>query len=197
MKLLSRQLGLNYKWQHLFMSFVKIPNVEYEVQTTPVTQYQWQTIMGNNPSRFKNIEDAQLCPVEMVRYNDCLEFISKLNKQDKSYTYRFPTEEEWEFTCTNEMDNNINVFAICETNSTKPVGSKLPNIYGLYDILGNVWEWTSTLENGSYRVFRGGSWNSDAQYLRSASRYYASPEDRLDNVGFRPVRTLKSEHYKD
>ena len=188
---LTKQLGLTYKWAHLFMSFVNIKDLNIEIQTTPVTQYQWQSIMGNNPSKFKNLIDNELHPVEMVSYDDCLQFIDKLNQQDKSYNYRLPTSKEWQITCPTEMYNEVKQFAICESNSTEPVGSKLPNKYGLYDILGNVWEWTSTSLEGSSRVVRGGSWGSGARNLRSADRNYGGPGARGGDLGFRLVRTLK------
>jgi formylglycine-generating enzyme required for sulfatase activity len=88
------------------------------------------------------------------------------------------------------MDNKIEQYAIYGSTSTKPVGSKLPNEYGLYDMLGNIWEWTNSLE-GSFRVVRGGSWRDDAQYLRSARRYYNHPGNRHAGLGLRLVRTLK------
>ena len=187
---LAKQLGVIYKWQHLFISFVEIPGKDFEMQITPVTQFQWQSVMGNNPSRFKSNIDNEIHPVEMVSYNDCLEFIDKLNKQDKLYDYRLPTEEEWQIACTTGMDNGINQYAVYESNSTKSVGSKLPNKYGLYDMLGNVWEWTSNLKDSS-RVIRGGSCYNDARFLRSAYRYYAEPGVRYDALGLRVVRTLK------
>jgi len=190
---LAKQLGLTYKWTHLFMSFVKIPDLDIEFQVTPVTQFQWQSIMGNNPSKFKNNIDNEIHSVEMVSYDDSLEFIVKLNKQDKSYIYRLPTEEEWQIACTTEMDNEVKQFAVYESDSTKSVASKLSNKYGLYDMLGNVWEWTSSLydTDGSFRVIRGGSWYDGARGLRSAYRCGVSPGGRSGDLGFRLVRTIK------
>lgn len=192
MKTLAKQLGLTYKWTHLFMSFVKIPGMKFEMQITPVTQGQWSSIMGSNPSYFKNIVDAEVCPVERVSFDDCLEFINKLNKQDNLYTYRLPNKQEWEYCCTKEMDAKLDQYAICDTTSTKPVGTKLSNKYGLYDMLGNVWEWTDSLYDGSKnRLVCGGSWDFDAQLLRSARRFNVPPGNADADVGFRLVRTLK------
>ena len=96
-----------------------------------------------------------------------------------------------------------------EGKETTPVGSFVPNGFGLYDMLGNVWQWVedcwqdnyknvpadgtaNTFEKCEYRVIRGGSWNSDPKYLRAAGRYNDSPDDRTRILGFRVARTLSN-----
>lgn len=172
------------------MKFVKIPGQQYEMQVTLVAQHEWEKVMGNNPSYFKGKNN----PVEQVSWNDVQDFIIKLNKKDKKYIYRLPTEQEWEFCAKSCDDQNVNKISWNWGNSDKktyPVAKKLPNKLGLYDMLGNVWEWTDSLE-GSYRVIRGGSWFNDASVLRSAFRSYYSPGIRDYYLGFRLVRTCNS-----
>ena len=183
----------------------------FEICATQVTQKQWAAVMGSNPSPFKG--DNR--PVETVSWFDCQEFISKLNRSQKTYVYRLPTEAEWEFACRGGtqtaysfMDpSSLHEYSWSYSNSdgkTSDVGMLKPNPIGLYDMHGNVWEWcqdwygpynTSNDHNptgpssGSFRVFRGGSWGNDAQYLRSAYRGYNVPSARYYSLGFRLVRT--------
>lgn len=121
----------------------------FEMGQFPVTQSQWEAVMGNNPSYFKGENN----PVECVSWNDAQEFIKKLNDEDTEYTYRLPTEAEWEYcarggTTTayhfSDSPKDLGDYAWFYDNSggtTHPVGEKKPNQYGLYDMLGNVWEW--------------------------------------------------------
>ena len=134
----------------------------FYLQTTEVTQGQWQAVMGNNPSYFSSCGDN--CPVEQVSWNDCQEFIRKLNQREGNGAYRLPTEAEWEYACRAGMTGPFNTGMDClYTNQanydgnyplpgcskgqyhrkTVPVGSFRPNAWGLYDIHGNVWEWCS------------------------------------------------------
>lgn len=176
------------------MKFIKLKY--FEIAETPVTQAQWEKVMGSNPSRFKGKNN----PVEMVSFHDAHSFIEKLNQSQKKYLHRLPTEEEWELACGPDLENVMD-YSWCYENSNEkshPVKQKKPNSIGLYDMLGNVWEWTSSFyfkdqtETNSDRVFRGGSWNDDAQALRSADRAGDPPGDRSGAVGFRLVRTLVS-----
>lgn len=170
------------------MKFVKIPGKDFEMQDAPVTQQEWWEIMGTNPSCFN---DKHNNPVESVSFYECEAFIAKLNFTGSTYVYRLPTENEWEYCASYGLVQYILDCAWVWENSnisTQPVKTKEPNKYGLYDMLGNVWEWTST-ESGSARVLRGGSWGSDAQDVRSAYRFYVSPGNHSSNVGFRLVRT--------
>ena len=163
----------------------------------PVTQQQWEAVMGNNPSNFK----GGSLPVETVSWDDAQIFIQKLNQLSGKKLYRLPTEAEWEYACragtTSEYyfgddASQLGEYAWFGGNSgqtTHPVGQKKPNEWGLYDMAGNVWEWTDSWYDSSrsYRVIRGGSWFPSAVFCRSARRSYYSPDDRNDDVGFRLV----------
>ena len=159
--------------------------------------------MGNNPSHFKNPDN----PVENVSWNDCKSFIEKLNARPEvrsaGLTYRLPTEAEWEYACraggTGEYCRLADGFEITESTldkvawynktsggSTHPVGQKIPNAFGLYDMHGNVWEWCEDLyEAGSSgRVNRGGGWHAIGG-CRAGDRYSHDPDGRHDALGFR------------
>jgi len=181
----------------------------FYLQTTEVTQGQWQAVMGDNPSHFIN---GDYYPVESVSWNDVQTFLNKLNALDPGKNYRLPTEAEWEYACragtTGEQYGELNAIAWYNKNSgrqTHPVGKKQPNAWGLYDMLGNVMEWcadwydasyyarspaTDPLgsSSGSYRVLRGGSWVNYVDYTRSADRDRNYPGFRYDDYGFRCAR---------
>ena len=172
-----------------------------------VTQEEWEIVMGNNPSHFKGTKR----PVENVSWNDCQEFISKLNALT-GMNFRLPTEAEWEFVANDPLSfwrykyaggNNIVSVAWYKENSdgmTHPVGQKSPNDYGIYDMSGNVWEWcndywgkysTSFQVNpkgptsSKYRVIRGGSWRNQDSSCRVTYRFYNLPYYKDCSVGFR------------
>lgn len=173
------------------MKFIKIPGKDFEMAETPVTQKQWYKVMKTIPFHFKNRPNR---PAESISWDDCQEFIKKLNESQKEHIYRLPTEEEWEYCARSCDDQKIEDIAWSWENSkesTQPVKKKKPNKYNLYDMLGNVWEWTDSKwsQDSSFRVLRGGSWGNVAQSLRSANRGYYSPGYRLFNFGFRLVRT--------
>ena len=163
----------------------------------PVTQQQWEAVMGNNPSNFK----GGSLPVETVSWDDAQIFIQKLNQLSGKKLYRVPTEAEWEYACragtTSEYyfgddASQLGEYAWFGGNSgqtTHPVGQKKPNEWGLYDMAGNVWEWTDSWYDSSRsdRVFLGGSWNSHSEYCRSAFRFNYNPDLRNYNIGFRLV----------
>lgn len=169
----------------------------FKLQRTEVTQMQWMIVMGNNPSKHVKPD----CPVENVSWHDCMNFINKVSEMDEpgvrsgfeySY-YRLPSEAEWEFACRagsrgdwgkrrNGEEGPFSVMGwviASEYSKTHSVAMKEPNAWGLYDMHGNVWEWTSTCEEG-YRVFRGG--NSSAGERRG---FY--PSERRNNLGLRLV----------
>lgn len=190
-----------------------------------VTQAQWLAVMGDNPSSFKGDNK----PVESVSWNDVQEFIRKFNRK-YSLSVRLPTEAEWEYAAragsttkyywgddSSEMYKYVN---FCDKNckykrkdknqddgyeNTSPVGSFMPNKFGLYDMTGNVWEWCQDwyernyyskspernpkgASGGSVRVNRGGSWDCDADSLRSAGRDSGDPGLGYGDLGFRLIR---------
>ncbi|MEW6265448.1 MAG: formylglycine-generating enzyme family protein [Thermodesulfobacteriota bacterium] len=175
----------------------------------PVTQAQWVRIMGLNKASFKGAWDL---PMETVSWYDVQEFIRRLNELMNTDAHRLPTEAEWEFCCraggqgdycfdggVGRLDNH----AWYSRNAgfrTRPVGQLRPNKYGLQDMHGLVWEWTSTLEKAypyrsddgredpagpGHRVVRGGSWLTDAYFCRSAFREFHLPTHRDHDLGFR------------
>ncbi len=174
---------------------------------TEVTQAQWQAVMGNNPSSFK---DCPNCPVESVSWEEAQQFVSKLNGQNDGYKYRLPTEAEWEYACragtTGDYAGSIDSMGWYDANSgktTHQVGQKQANAWGLYDMHGNVWEWVEDwygeypsgsvtnptgASSGSDRVIRGGGWYILGRDLRSAIRSYYAPSFRSNYLGFRLVR---------
>jgi formylglycine-generating enzyme required for sulfatase activity len=188
----------------------------FEIQRTPITQRQWELVMGNNPAHFKEDLDR---PIETVSWNEAQEFIKKLNELDPNYTYRLPTEAERELATKagtktrfsfGNSDEKLKEYGWFNGNSeskTHTVASLKSNPNGLYDVHGNVWEWcqdwyTSEAfklpstdptgpETGSRRVVRGGSWGYVARDLRSSERGYGTPDGRVNFVGLRVVRTKK------
>lgn len=180
---------------------VRLPNNlwfgKYEV-----TQAEWEAVMGNNPSKFKNPDN----PVENVSWKDCQEFVKKLNDlsslKKSRLTFRLPTEEEWELACragatgdycllapgTEVWSGSLYVVAWFDDNSdgaSHPVGQKIPNAWGLYDMQGNVSEWTSTAD-GERCVIRGGSWFQTARGCESSRRWdHFSKNNRDCDTGFR------------
>ena len=172
---------------------------------TEVTQAQWQAKMGSNPSSFAGYSDSPSRPVERVSWNTIQTFNSQTG-------LRLPTEAEWEYACragtTTARYGELNDIAWYDGNSgatTHPVAGKLPNALGLYDTLGNVWEWcqdrygsmyyaSSPLTNptgpatGSYRLLRGGFWYG-SYYHRASQRSYDLPGNFYELFGFRVART--------
>ena len=180
-----------------------------------VTQAQWEAVMGRNPSHFTGDLDR---PVEQVFWEDVQDFIRRLNAKEGGAIYRLPTEAEWEYACRagstsrysfGDDSRQLSEYGWYDNNSgdrTHPVGQRTPNAWGLYDMHGNVWEWVQDWygkyapepvtdpqgpASGSSRVIRGGSWYYGAGNCRSASRLHAEPGPRLDNLGFRLLRTAR------
>ena len=180
---------------------------DYYMGKSQVTQSLWKAVMGSNPSYFKG-DDR---PVERVSWNDCQEFISKLN-EITGMKFRLPTEAEWEFAARGgnkskhykySGSDNLDDVAWYDDNKnggTHDVMTKLPNELGLFDMSGNVYEWCydwfayydaksqanpTGAASGSKRVNRGGCWFSFAQSCRLSSRDYLLPIGRHNNIGLR------------
>jgi sulfatase modifying factor 1 len=193
----------------------------FYMQTTEVTQGQWKAVMGkvNNPSDF--IDCGDNCPVENVSWDDVQGFIKKLNQRE-GRNFRLPTEAEWEYAAragtttpfafgnclsTDQANYNGNYpGSNCAKGEyrkkTIPVAGLKANVWGLYDMHGNVWEWCQDWHgdypsgsatdpkgpsSGSYRVLRGGSWIMVAWDCQSAIRIKLLPVNRGRNFGFRLV----------
>ena len=174
-----------------------------------VTQGQWERVMGSNPSFFQGdrVEgDARNHPVESVTWEDAQRFLDRLNAMDTTAVYRLPTEFEWEYAARAGADEEPSWglirasgwIGLVDQGSTRPVGGKEPNPWGLYDTLGNVWEWVEDYYNGKLfpdpvapvsgtaRVLRGGSFLSDVKNATWFT-HAAGPGNGWD-VGFRVVR---------
>ena len=181
----------------------------YYIGKCEVTQELWEAVMGSNPSHFKGAQN----PVENVSWNDCQEFVSRLNSLT-GRTFRLPTEAEWEYAARGgnkslhykySGSDNIDEVAWYNNNSgssTHAVGTKSPNELGIYDMSGNVWEWCSDWyggysagaqtnpqgpSSGSYRVLRGGSWINYAGNCRVSIRSYDDPGNSNINFGLRLI----------
>ena len=172
-----------------------------------VTQEQWEFVMGDNPSQTK---DSKL-PVTGVTWNDCQEFIKKLNAKTNG-GYRFPTEAEWEYACRAGTttaysfgDSLTNSDANIDGDRIKAVGSYKANAFGLYDTHGNMCEWCDDWYDydypartgidpkgpatGQIRVMRGGAFLGVVSTARSSNRAGLLPTDRGGIIGFRLART--------
>ena len=189
----------------------------YWLGKTEVTQAQWQSLMGSNPSQFKGADR----PVENVSWDDAMEYCRRLTARERSagrlpdgYAYTLPTEAQWEYACragtTGDHAGDIDSMAWYSMNSgreTNPVGLKTPNAWGLYDMYGNVWEmcldWFGQYPGGSVtdpsgpdsgpgRVGRGGGWGNAVTRLRSDNRGRSLQNFHGNYLGFRvalaPVR---------
>ena len=186
---------------------VAIPGKRYAICKYEVTQALWQSVMGANPAKFKGANK----PVESVRFSQIEEFISKLNAlqevKDSGFRYRLPTIDEWEHACRAggsgdycKMSNGVEItpksiydVAWCgleswEGGSTHPVGQKMPNAFGLYDMLGNVWEWVIG-SNGKEDTIRGGAydqhWSECSATIPSSMRVDCGKHSVADDLGFR------------
>ena len=202
---------------------------DFYISRTEVTQGEYQEITGKNPSYFK----GDNLPVEEVSWRDAIKFCNaKSRKHGKAPCYnektgecnlnangyRLPTEAEWEYTARLGLkskgynysgSNTIEKVAWNLNNSMKqthPVGEKIPNESGIYDMSGNVWEWCNDLYGGTYyelcknkgivpdptgpeegteHVLRGGSWLNNDENCRSANRYKSNFDNRSSYIGFR------------
>ena len=202
----------------------------FSMSTTEVTQAQYQPVMKDNPS-FHKLDDN--CPVEKVEFRDAITFCNKLSEKlglEPCYNlssgacdmtkngFRLPTEAEWEFACRAGTGSEYNIgagesalsragwYASNSGEKTRPVGQKTPNSLGLYDLHGNVWEWTNDwysersyevdknttdptgVPSGKERVLRGGSWLDYPKDCTSSKRRKYDPDKNYSDIGFRIVR---------
>ena len=181
----------------------------YWLGTYPVTQAQWQAVMGSNPSNFK----GNTLPVDSVSWDDCQELVKNLS-QKTGKRFRLPTEAEWEYACRAGTTTPFHFGETISTDQanydgnytygkgkkgadrqkTTPVDSFPANAWGLYDMHGNVFEWCQDwdgpypsidikdpqgADNGTARVWRGGSWCNYPRICRSAFRYWYDPGCRV------------------
>ncbi len=202
------------EWEHT-QPIHEVSLNTYQIAKYPVTQEQWQAVMGNKPSDFDGCKN---CPVEKVSWDDIQDFIKKLNGKI-GLDFRLPTEAEWEFAARGGIkskgykfagSDNVEEVAWYRYNSnskTHAVGGKKANELGLYDLSGNVWElcedewhddYTDAPKDGSnwvrgeakYRVLRGGSWGNVARKVRVTSRSRKHPISKSFNYGFRLAHSL-------
>lgn len=179
-----------------------------------VTQELYSLVTKTNPSTFREPNN----PVENVSWLDCVKFCNQLSvlsglkcsyeiNEDISILdmtangYRLPTEAEWEYACKagskKPRYGTLSEIAWFEENSegkTHRVGSKKPNDWGLYDMLGNVWEWCEDLYDpevyGTYRIFRGGGWNDPERGCIATNRRRSMQSYQIDDLGFRLARSI-------
>ena len=185
---------------------------DFYLGANAVTQGQYEAVTGTNPSAFKNAgPDA---PVESLTWAEAVAFCKKLTERERmagrlpaGLAFALPTEAQWEYACragtTDSTAGNLDAMAWYDKNSgktTHPVGQKFPNAWGLYDMNGNVSQWCADWygpypgngatdptgpETGVGHINRGGGWCDGAELCRPATRFYSSPELRLNFLGFR------------
>ncbi len=175
------------------MAYINRAGGSFYIDSTLVTQEAYQRVIGSDPSTF---HDCPACPVEQVTWDEAKAYCMKVGK-------RLPTEAEWEYAATSggkhetwagtSNENDLGEYAWYEKNAggrTHPVATKKPNGLGLYDMSGNVWEWTADWYDSShkYRVLRGGSWAVSAFNLHAAFRNGLPSDFRDDRIGFRCSR---------
>lgn len=193
---------------------------DFHIGKHEITQKQWREVMGTSPSGFKDCDE---CPVEKVSWHDAKNFLSKLN-QKTGKRYRLPYEAEWEYAARSGgkdekwagTNSDVGRYAWYQDNSgskTHPVGTKMPNGLGIYDMSGNVWEWcedwydanyyaeSPTINpqgpsTGQYRVLRGGSWFTAAPANRCRAAFRGrnnpvKPDHTHPIYGFRVCLPVK------
>lgn len=187
---------------------------DFQLAKTQVTQAQWTAVMGSNPSHFQLSPEH---PVDSVSWDMAQEFLQKLNELTGE-RFRLPKENEWEFAArggnlskgfTYSGSNDLAEVAWFNGNSqfkTHPVGQKIPNELGLFDLCGNVWEWCADRVPKEYetpdrlpsweedaesndRVLRGGSYINYAVFCRSSYRWIDRPDNVENYIGLRLVRS--------
>tara|TARA_R110002050_G_scaffold245145_1_gene382745 strand:- start:14917 stop:15597 length:681 start_codon:yes stop_codon:yes gene_type:complete len=190
----------------------------FELLNYPVTQELYKAVTGMNPSAFQ----GDRLPVESVSWIEAVNFCNDLSESKgkakcynfeletekvslnlKANGFRLPTEAEWQYACQagtkNIRHGELHEIAWFKENSnscTQEVGQKKPNEWGLYDMLGNVWEWCSDIYDetiyGTYRVFRGGGWCDEERSVMATTRRRSHPISfKIDDLGFRVATNSK------
>jgi formylglycine-generating enzyme required for sulfatase activity len=207
-----------YGWAQYTTPVHEVSLSGFYIGAYEVTQAQYEAVMGTNPSKFQGTgyPDSVNMPVEEVTWYEAREFCEKLSEQT-SWTFTLPSEAQWEYACRagtttlysfGDDDDDLGDYAWYYTNSgilTHPVGTKLPNPWGLYDMMGNVLEWCLDSwhnyytgaptdgsawepETDSSRIVRGGRWESEDPWdFRSANRNARFPTYGDRSIGFRVV----------
>lgn len=190
----------------------------YQIGAFPVTQARYASVTGEWPSAVR----GDRLPVESVSWWDAVRFCNALSQREglaPAYRldgdgesvewdlaaggYRLPTEAEWEYACragtTGPRYGTLDEIAWFRGNSQErvhEVGGRQPNAWGLYDMLGNVWDWCWDIYDaevyGTYRVLRGGGWFDEHWSCRASVRRRSHPTFRVDDVGFRVARAAPS-----
>ncbi len=166
----------------------------FYIATTEVTQKQWKRVMNYNPSFFK----ADNNPVENITFEEAKKFVYQLNKLEKRNNYALPTEIEWEYVAKEKIDNLDRVawYYNNSENRTHKVATKKANRFGIYDMLGNVWEWCNSAYTSSYKkgekkeknfVLRGGAFNTLSFSTRPSFRMKNNPSIKRFDNGFRLI----------
>jgi formylglycine-generating enzyme required for sulfatase activity len=177
--------------------------------THEVTAREWASVM--HPERSPSDGEAEL-PVVNVTWHDARQFLDRLNAGQR-WRLRLPSEVEWEYACRAGTTTPYSTGQSLSTSQANyngafplpgqaggenrghvmPVGSFTPNAWGLFDMHGNVWEWTNDAYDETRKVIRGGSWRFNADSARCALRYTHRPQDRGDSLGLRLVRDVTKE----
>jgi len=203
-------------------------NHPFYMATTEITQAQWFEVMKNKPGPDENWQRKNWrdLPAVSISWFMADRFVNELNKMDKKYRYRLPSEAEWEYAAragstgehpwsTKDLEDYA-WFINNSGNKTQAVATKKPNAFGLYDMIGNAWEWTSDwyapdsyvnrsenrsekskrinpqrAKNGTKRVRRGGSYHCPLRMTRVAYRAADNPNNSYSVLGFRVVATLR------
>ena len=181
----------------------------FEIGKYVVTQGEWKKLMGTDLSTFK----GDNLPMENISWNQIQDFLTKINSMNDGFKYRLPTEAEWEYAAraggTGPLaGDSLDAIAWYDQKGgakTKPVGTKAPNAWGLYDMQGNVWQWVQDAytgykknavsdpvnNKGDNRVLRGGSWDLKDVEIRVSNRFAIPPNFKNNSAGFRLVREPK------
>ena len=209
----NKKYEFERRYRELNIEFVKIPEKNYSVMKTEVTQKLYKSITGKNPSSFIGENN----PVENVRWYDAIEFCNALSEYlgyESVYTragnsvnqnvnangFRLPTVEEWQYAAIGGQNyryagsDNLDSVGWYNDNSgekTHAVALKKPNGYGLYDMSGNVceWCWDSFGYDSYYRYLCGGCWYDHEDDCKVGSKYYYSADNSRYYMGFRIVRS--------